>query len=385
MRYLIVIVGLVLGLGALIGVKGAQIAQLISFGEAMAKAGPPPESVGTTRAVTQNWGGSLNAVGSVVSEQGVALSNEVPGVVSRLNFDSGKRVKQGQLLLELDASVEKAQLASTRAKLELAKQSLERSRRLAPSGAIPQAQLDTDESSVNGLVADLQGLQAQIERKSVKAPFDGRLGIRAVNLGQYLAPGTVLTVLESTESVFVDFALPQTEAALVRLGMDVGVQVEAAGAESLAGTITAVEPSFDPLTRSVRVRAGLTNPGERLRPGMFARVAVLLREEKARVVVPATAVVHASYGDSVFVVEPKKAEAGAAAAPGPDGKPALVVRQQFVQLGPARGDFVAVLKGLNDGEEVVSSGAFKLRNGMPIAVQNEVKGQPQLDPHPENR
>src|SRR5688572_23104487 len=195
MRYLLVIVGLVLGLGALIGIKGAQIGQLIQFGESMAKAGPPPESVNTAKAVTQSWGGTVNAVGSVVSVQGVALSNEVPGVVTKLSFDSGARVQQGQLLLELDSSVERAQLGSTRARLKLAEQSLARSRQLAPSGAIPSAQLEADESALAGLAADEKALLAQIERKSVRAPFAGRLGIRAVNLGQYLAPGTMLTVL----------------------------------------------------------------------------------------------------------------------------------------------------------------------------------------------
>ena len=268
MRYLLVIVGLVLGLGALIGIKGAQIGQLIQFGEAMAKAGPPPESVNTARAVIQNWGGTINAVGSVVSVQGVALSNEVPGVITKLSFDSGARVQQGQLLLELDSSVEKAQLASTRAKLKLAEQSLERSRQLAPSGAIPSAQLDADESAVSGLAADEKALLAQIERKSVRAPFSGRLGIRAVNLGQYLAPGTTLTVLEATENLFVDFTVPQTELASIRLGMPVRAQIDAAGPEPIGGKITAIEPSLDAQTRSIRIRAKLENQEERLRPGM---------------------------------------------------------------------------------------------------------------------
>jgi membrane fusion protein (multidrug efflux system) len=385
MRYLVVIIGLVLGLGALVGVKGAQIAQLIHFGQTMAKAGPPPESVNTARAVAQNWGGTLNAVGSVVSEQGVTLSNEVAGVVSKLSFDSGARVKQGQLLLELDSSVEKAQLASTRARLRLAQQSLERSQRLAPSGAIPAAQLETDESSVNGLTADEKGLLAQIERKSVRAPFSGRLGIRAVNLGQYLAPGTMLTVLESTEAVFVDFAIPQTDSEHVHRGMPVRAQIDAAGQKTLDGTVSAIDPSLDPQTRSVRVRASLKNQEERLRPGMFVRVSVLLPEENSLVIVPATALVHAAYGDSVFVVEPKKAESGEPSPPGPDGKPVLAARQQFVQAGPARGDFVAILKGVKEGEELVSAGAFKLRNGMTVAVKNDVSPAPQLDPHPENR
>lgn len=384
MRYLLVIVGLVLGLGALIGIKGAQIGQLIQFGESMAKAGPPPEAVNTARAVSQSWGGTVNAVGSVVSVQGVALSNEVPGVVTKLSFDSGARVQQGQLLLELDSSVEKAQLASTRARLKLAEQSLARSRQLAPSGAIPSAQLDTDESTFNGLVADEKALQAQIERKSVRAPFAGRLGIRAVNLGQYLAPGTTLTVLEATENLFVDFTVPQTDLSRIKLGMPVRAQIGSAEQEAIPGKIAAIEPSLDPQTRSIRVRAKLDNQEERLRPGMFVRVAVMLPEEKPEIVVPATSVVHASYGDSVFVVEPKKAEDGQPSI-GTDGQPLKVARQQFVQVGPARGDFVALLKGVKEGEEVVSAGAFKLRNGAPVTVKNEVQPQPQLDPQPENK
>jgi membrane fusion protein (multidrug efflux system) len=383
MRYLIVIVALIAGLGALIGVKALQIRSLIQFGQTMAKAGPPAESVNTARAVAESWGGTLTAVGSVVSVRGVALSNEVPGVVSRLNFDSGARVRAGQVLLELDASVEKAQLGATQARLALARQTLERSRALAPSGAIPASQLEVDESSVNTLNAELKALQAQIDRKTVHAPFDGRLGIRAVNLGQYLAPGTPLTVLESPESVFVDFTLPQADLSQLRVGMSVLAQLDASGASPIAGTISAIEPTLDPETRSVRLRAALSNKEERLRPGMFVRVAVVLPEEKPVVAVPATAIVHATYGDSVFVVEPKKSEAGEPVV-GPDGQPVLVGRQQFVRVGRAQGDFVAILAGVNAGEEVVVGGAFKLRNGASIAIKNDVKLDPQLNPKPVN-
>ena len=383
MRYLIVIVALIAGLGALIGVKALQIRSLIQFGQTMAKAGPPAESVNTARAVAETWGGTLTAVGSVVSVRGVALSNEVPGVVSRLNFDSGARVRAGQILLELDASVEKAQLGATQARLALARQTLERSRALAPSGAIPASQLEVDESSVNTLNAELKALQAQIDRKTVHAPFDGRLGIRAVNLGQYLAPGTPLTVLESPESVFVDFTLPQADLNQLRVGMSVLAQLDASGASPIPGTISAIEPTLDPETRSVRLRAALSNKEERLRPGMFVRVAVVLPEEKPVVAIPATAIVHATYGDSVFVVEPKKTEAGEPVV-GPDGQPVLVARQQFVRVGRAQGDFVAILAGVNAGEEVVVGGAFKLRNGASIAIKNDVKLDPQLNPKPVN-
>ena len=167
--------------------------------------------------------------------------------------------------------------------------------------------------------------------------------------------------------------------------MAVRAQADAVGPEAIDGTVSAIEPSLDPQTRAVRVRASLKDQQDRMRPGMFVRVAVVLPEEKPSVVLPATAVVHAPYGDSVFIVEPKKLENGEAAPPGADGKPVLAARQQFVQMGPSRGDFIAILKGVNEGDEVVSAGAFKLRNGMSIAIKNEVSPPPQLDPHPENR
>jgi len=383
MRYLIVIVALILALGGLAGVKVAQIQSLIQFGQTMAKAGPPAESVNTARATTESWGGTLTTVGSVVSVRGVSLSNEVAGVVSRLSFDSGARVRAGQLLLELDANVEKAQLASTQARLALARTTLERSRALAPSGAIPASQVEADASAVDSLSADQQALQAQIERKQVRAPVDGRLGIRAVNLGQYLAPGTLLTVLESPESLFVDFTLPQAALSQLRVGMPVLARPEGEGTAPISGAISAIEPALDPQTRSVRLRASLNNREEQLRPGMFVRVAVVLPEEKPVVAVPATAIVHATYGDSLFVVEPKKTEAGEPVV-GADGQPVLSARQQFVRVGPARGDFVAILAGLEAGQEVVVAGAFKLRNGASIAIKNDVKLQPQLEPRPEN-
>jgi membrane fusion protein (multidrug efflux system) len=378
MRYLVVIVALILLIGGLAGVKVAQIKTLIAFGETMAKAGPPPESVNTASAVTQKWGGTLETVGSVISVKGVALGNDSAGVVSGLHFESGARVKQGQVLLELDASVEKAQLASLQARLALAKQSLARSQALAPSGAIPAAQLETDQSTLSGLIADVGATQAQIDRKIVRAPFSGRLGIRLVNLGQYLAPGTTSTVLESTESVFVDFLLPQTDLGQVGVGTPVLALADGATKAPVPGTITAVDPSLNADTRSLRLRATLNNREDDLKPGMFVRIRVILPDEKPVVVVPGTAVVHAPYGDSVFVVEPKKSEAGTA----PAGTPALIARQQFVRVGAARGDFMAILAGVNEGEQVVSAGAFKLRNGAPVAVKNEVNTTPELDPHP---
>jgi membrane fusion protein (multidrug efflux system) len=349
---------------------------LIGMGETMKKAGPPPEVVGTTVAHKQVWENTLSAVASVVSARGVAVSNDAPGVVSRLYFDSGQSVKQGDILLELDTSVERAQLASLRARRELADISQKRSKALATSGAVAQAQVDADESSFKSLSADASALSAQISRKVLRAPFAGKLGLRQVNLGQYLAPGTTVTVLEGAKSAFIDFTLPQQALPKLQNGMKVRALLAGSSTPIAEGEISAIDPSVDPLTRNIKVRASLPGVDAQLRPGMFLRVEVVLPEQSEVVAVPQTAIVHASYGDSVFVGEDK---------PGPDGKPRKVAQQQFVKLGAARGDFVSVTDGLRAEQEVVTAGAFKLRNGIPLKVNNSAGVTPALDPHPENR
>jgi membrane fusion protein, multidrug efflux system len=240
------------------------------------------------------------------------------------------------------------------------------------------------------LTADLKALQAQIDKKTVRAPFDGKLGIRAVNLGQYLPPGTTVAVLESTDAVFVDFTLPQQDLRKIKLGQPVRARPDANEPSVAAGSITALEPALDAVTRNVKVRASFPGSEAVLSPGMFVNVDVILPESAKVVAVPLTSVVHAAYGDSVFVVEGKQADAAAGSAGGPEGAasgtpPAQIARQHFVRLGRTRGDFVAVVDGVAPGDEVVSSGAFKLRNGAPILVKNEVQAQPELNPHPENR
>jgi membrane fusion protein (multidrug efflux system) len=293
-------------------------------------------------------------------------------------------VKQGQILVELDTSVERAQLASARARMDLAGLTVGRSRALVQTKTIAQSALDSDEAQLKTATTDLGALQAQIDRKVVRAPFAGRLGIRAVNLGQYLNAGTTITVLEAIDSVYVDFVLPQQRLADVKVGMPVRVTI--AGAEGTAqdGTIAAVDPEVDQATRAIKLRASVPNKDERLRPGMFANVSVVLPKREDRIIIPATSLVHASYGDSVFVVEDKKDESGGVLH-GPDGKPAKMARQQFVRVGESRGDYVAILDGVTTGQEVVSAGAFKLRNGSGIVVNNDVNLAPQVNAHPDNR
>jgi membrane fusion protein (multidrug efflux system) len=374
MRYVVplaILVAIIAGLGI---TKSKQISILMKAGEAMKKGGPPPESVATQAAKEDTWEGTIAAVGSVAAVRGVAVSSEVPGVVTAIKFESGNVVHAGQILVELDTSVERAQLASLDARRELAQVGAERSRRLAQGEFVAKAQLDTDDATLKGAQADASALKAQIERKTLRAPFAGRLGLRTVNLGQYLNPGTPVTVLESLGSVYVDFSLPQEDLSLVKVGT--AVRATMGNGAELDGAIGAIDPTVDAVSRTIKLRASVPNKKESLRPGMFVRVTVVRDQKSTVVTAPLTAVVHASYGDSVFVVEDKTDESGAT------GK---IARQQFVRLGPSRGDFVAILDGVKTGQELVTAGAFKLRNGSPVVINNEIKPTPSLTPKVENQ
>jgi len=375
---LLVVVGLIGG------VKACQIATLVKVGKAAQAAGPVPEAVSTVAAKSEAWEVTLPAIGTVTAVRGVIVSNETAGVVTKIQFDSGGVVRGGQVLVELDTSVERAQLASAEARRELARVNARRSEVLAEKQTISRSQLDEDVTSLHATRADRGAIAAQIGRRVVRAPFDGRLGLRNVNLGQYLAPGTAITVLESIGAVYVDFTLPEQLLGGLQVGMAVRARSEPAGEAAIDGQLAAIEPASDPSTHTVKLRATIPNEDDRLRSGMYADVSVVLPQKSVHVVVPLTAIVHAPYGDSVFVVEPEKDAAGKPVT-GVDGRPVLVARQRFVRRGDARGDFGAILEGVRAGEEVVAAGAFKLRNGARVAVKNDVPLQPKLEPHPENR
>jgi membrane fusion protein, multidrug efflux system len=375
---------LVVVLGGLASLKYAQIHELIGFGRAAVAAGPPPETVATAESRQETWEDRLFSVGTVAASQGVTVTSEMAGAVQAIRFESGQRVRQGQVLVELDRSVELAQLSSAQAREQLARTTAARSRALVTANALPKAQLENDDSMLRAASADAASLKAQIERKVVRAPFAGRLGIRMVNVGQYLTPGTPITELQSDEQNYVDFTLPQQEVDRLKLGMLVRINEGAIGPQGQA-TVAAIQPVVDPLARSGRVRAALAKAETRdgLTPGMFVNVAVVLPDKRKVVVIPATALVQASYGDSVFVVEERK-DAQGAVVKGPDGKPAWFARQQFVKPGEARGDFVEIIDGVTPGQQVVAQGAFKLRNGTPVVVNNAIDLQPQLNPAPAN-
>jgi len=385
----IIAVGLsLLVIGVLAGTKFAQISSLIHFGQAAQAAGPPPEAVGTAVAKGGAWESVLEAVGSVATARGVTISNEIPGVVRAICFESGAKVRAGQVLVELDAGVERAQLASLQARRDLATNTATRTRRLEAGGASTRAQLDADEAQLKTVSADAQALEAQIQKKTLRAPFAGKLGIRSVNLGQYLNPGTAITVLESLDAVYIDFTVPQQEVARVPVGTPVRIVLPGTQPpQTLAGKIAAVDPNVDPVTRAVKLRATVRDDeknGDKLRPGMFVNVSVVLAERANVIYVPATAIVRAPYGNSVYIVEDPKSDQGGSMT-GPDGKPAKIARQQFVRVGMSRGDFVAIDEGVTAGQEVVMLGAFKLRNGAPVMVNNQTTLSPSLTPNPQNR
>jgi membrane fusion protein (multidrug efflux system) len=383
---IVVAVGIsIVVVGLLAGTKVAQISSLMRFGKAAQAAGPPPQAVGTAVAKGAEWESILESVGSVEAGRGVKISNEVPGVVRAIRFESGAKVRAGQVLVELDASVERAQLSSLQARRDFATSSATRTRRLEAGGASTKAQLDADEAQLRTVSADAQALVAQIEKKTIRAPFAGKLGIRSINLGQYLNPGTPITVLESLDAVYIDFTVPQQQLARVPVGTSVRISLpDTQPARTLAGKIAAVDPNVDSVTRAAKLRASVEagkGDADALRPGMFVNVSVVLPERASVVFVPDTAIMRAPYGNSVYIVEDKVEDKK----DGPGGAPAKVARQQFVRVGVSRGDFVAIDEGVTAGQEVVTLGAFKLRNGAPVFVNNEIQLSPSQTPNPQNR
>lgn len=346
----------------------AAIAQFSSFQ-------PPPEAVTTVVAQAVRWDASLSAIGTVTPVQGVTVSADLPGLVEKIHFESGDRVREGQVLVALDARQERAQLAAAEAQRDLAKVHRDRMRGLREKGVTSQAELDSAEAELTQAIARVGEIRATIDRKTIRAPFAGVLGIRKVNLGQYLTGGDPVVSLQSLHPIYVDFAIPQQEVGSLAPGTAVEAALQGGAgkaATTLTGRINAVDAVVDEATRNVSVQAEFDNREGLLRPGMFVETRVDLAEGGTVVPLPASAIQYAPYGDSVFVVESME---------GPDGESYRGVRQQFVRLGSSRGDQVAVLEGVAPGEEVVSSGVFKLRNGAAVLVNNEV--QPSNDPAPE--
>jgi len=360
-----------LGTGLLIGaIGGIKAVQFRRLALQESEYRPLPETVTTVSVESQRWESLLTAVATLEAVQGVTVAAELPGKIVQIAFEAGATVAAGDLLLRQDTSTEEAILPGALASVELAAINLGRARELLSQRVNSQQQLDTAEANFKQAHAAAEQIQTAIQKMTIRAPFAGRLGIRRVDLGQFLEEGDPIVSLQALDPIFVNFALPQQELRRVAVGLPVRVETDALPGERFTGTVTAIDPEVDAATRNVRVQATLANPDERLRPGMFANAAVVLPARAAVLAVPATAVLYAPYSDSVFVLD------GDSAGP--------VVRQRLVRLGERRGDFVAVEAGLEEGEEIVSTGAFKLHNGQAVVVENALAPNFELAPQPPN-
>jgi membrane fusion protein, multidrug efflux system len=352
-------------------VKFKQIQIAVAQGAAFQ---PPPEAVTTIVAADESWPATVSAIGTMAAVHGVTVSADLPGTVDRIGFESGTAVRQGDILAELDTRQERAQLTAVEAQLELARLNFERMDGLLKERVISRAEFDRATAEQKETEARVAEIRAAIARKTIRVPFSGMLGIRQVNLGQYLAAGDPLVSLQSLDPIYVNFGVPQQDAGQIRLGHGVRVTADNVAAVQLAGRVTAIDSRVDEKTRNVQVQATLANPGGRLRPGMFVQTELGLGASRSVIALPASAISYAPFGDSVFVVTDLT---------DPAGKTYRGVRQQFVKLGGARGDQVAILSGVKPGEEVVTSGIFKLRNGAAVQINNSVRPSNSRTPKPQ--
>lgn len=369
---ILMLVAIILVIGALAFIKTKQIQAAIAMGAKMA---PPPDTVTTVVVQPQKWQPVVSAVGSLKAVNGVTVSTDLAGIVSELALESGARVKKGDLLVQLDTKQEEAQLRSAEARLDLAKIDLERKRDLVAKKAVAASDLDAAQSEFRQAQAAVEEAKALVARKRITAPFAGVLGIRQVNLGQYLNPGAPIVPLQSMDPIYAEFALPQQHLETIKTGRKVRLTASGLSGEEFTGEITAIDARVDEATRNVMMQTTVANPDHKLRPGMFVNVEVLLDTQDDILAVPSSAISYAPYGDSIYVVKDGQ---------GPDGQPAKIVQQQIVRLGPARGDLVTITKGVSPGDEVVSAGVFKLRPGAPVRVNNVVQPGDSPNPKPED-
>ena len=365
---------LVLMVALIAGLAFIKFRQFQAMAAQFAAMQPPPEAVTTIVAQREDWPATIGSIGTVAAVQGVTVSADLPGIVDRIAFDSGKPVKEGDVLVELDTRQEQAQLAAAEAQLELSRLTFERMQGLVEHDAVSRAEFDTAAAGFKQAQARIREIRATIERKTIRAPFSGVLGIRAVNLGQYLTGGDAVVPLQSLDPIYVNFGVPQQDARQMRPGRAVRITVSDLDTLQFGGRISALDSVVDEATRNVRVQATLANPGGKLRPGMFVQAQVLVGENQSVIALPGSAISYAPYGDSVFVVTDLKDE---------QGQSYRGVRQQIVKLGGARGDQIAVLSGVKPGEVVVTSGVFKLRNGAAVQINNAVQPANSKTPKPE--
>ena len=358
------------------GIVGIKLLQFREMGAAVARQVIPPQPVNVVAVREEQWQPRVPSVGTVMAVQGTEVSTEADGIVRAIEFEAGSTVQAGDELVVLDSEVEQAQLRAAEAAADWARVSFGRAKELSAARSISQAELDSADANLKQADAQVDNIRAVIARKTVRAPFAGKLGIRRISVGQFLVKGSPVVSLQSLDPVYVEFSLPQQRLGDLTEGLKIGVSTDAYPGQRFEGTITAVNPDIDPVTRNVRVQATLANGEGRLRPGMFVSVEMILARSEEVFFVPSTAVLHAPFGDSLFVIEEGEA--------GPDGARPLVVRQRLVRLGTRQGDFVVATEGVQAGDRIVSTGVFKLRPGMPVTIDNTLAPEFALAPKPRN-
>lgn len=370
-KFLLTVVGVAIVVGGLVFTK---LEQFRTMGEVGASMVPPPTVVTAAPATADDWERTLSSIGTLTPVQGVTIATEVTGKIERIDFESGVTVDKGDVLVQLETTTEEANLRAARATAALALSNLKRTRELRRNQTTSQAELDSAEARYEEAQAQVQSIRTTIAKKTIRAPFSGRLGMRQVDLGEVLDQGDAITTLQSLNPIYVDFTLPQQHLPVLGLGTPLRVTSDAAPGEIFGGGINAISPEIDPVTRNVQLQGTIANTAELLRAGMFVNVEVVLPERENVLAVPQTAVLYAPFGNSVFVIRDGEANAGEA----------LTLQQRFVRLGTRRGDFVDVRDGLEAGERVVTSGVFKLRSGMAVEIDNTLAPETSLAPKPGN-
>jgi membrane fusion protein (multidrug efflux system) len=370
-RMILMLVAAALLVGALGYFKLRQVQAAVKGGAFQ----PPPAAVTTIVAKLETWPSTLSVVGTTAPVHGVTVSADLPGTVDTITFDSGKFVHEGEVLVQLDTRQERAQLAAVEAQRDLAKINYNRMQQLVNEGVISRMEYDKSTAEQKQTEANVGEIKATIQRKTIRAPFSGILGIRQVNLGQYMSAGTAIVSLQALNPIYVNFNVPQQVMSQMRPGQNVKISTDGTSGREYTGRVNALDSTVDESTRNVQVEATLANPENKLRPGMFVQVEVGVGAQRSLFPLPASAINYAPFGDSVYVVADLK---------GPDGKTYRGVRQQFVKIEGARGDQVGIVSGLNQGDEVVTSGAFKLRNGAAVAVNNKIQPGNNPSPKPED-
>ncbi len=381
-RMIIMLLGAGVVFGAVFGMKWFGNKMMVQYIENMPT---PPVTISSAEVAEMRWDNRLEAIGTLVPVNGAELTAEANGIVTRISFESGEQAQKGQMLVELDSANERGELKRLQAQAELAELNRKRREQLFKREAISKSDYDAAVAEANAAKAAVEAQLGKIAQKEIRAPFAGTLGVRRVNVGQYLAAGSPIVTLQSLDPIDVDFSLPEQYVGTARPGLGVKVRVDAYPERTFEGRVLAVEPQVDEATRNFQLRARLTNPDGALVPGQFGRVMLMLPGERQLKVIPRTAINYNSYGTSVFVIRDREsaapAEGEAPAAPA-EGEATLEVVQRFVKVGDARGDFVAVVSGLEIGEQVATSGLLKLRNKQPVIINNDVQPKAELDPTP---